>query len=153
MVPSLPDIAGRSGYFFVPEPCDAAADAGDVEEQLGVLLGKSDKIFHVRLDGFHAALHRRDGITLSPKADTASHHGAELLEGHIGRSAAMHSGKVATKHKDLSAFNSVMNSGVNSGRSIPMYVLILPSHFGKLSPIHASYQSNGQMEEDLARKS
>ena len=85
----------------VPEAGDAAADAGDVEEELRVLLRERDEIVHERLDGFHAALHCGDGVALAAKTDSAAHLGAELPEGDIGGSSAMHAGQVAAKYEDL----------------------------------------------------
>ena len=88
-------------YFFVPESCDAAADAGDIEELLRMILGKRDEIIHIRFYGLHAALHRRDGVALTSETDSAAHHGTEKSEGGISRATAMDAGKVAALCKRL----------------------------------------------------
>ena len=88
-------------YFFVPESCDAAADAGHIEEMLRVLLGKRDETIHIRLYGLHAALHSRDGVALTAETDSAAHHGTEKSEGGISRPTTVDAGKVAALCKRL----------------------------------------------------
>ena len=94
-------LGEERGDVSVPEAGDAAANAGDVEEELQVLLRECDEIVHVGLDGFHAALHGGDGVALAAKTDSAAHLGAELPEGDIGGSTAMHASQVAAKYEDL----------------------------------------------------
>ena len=47
-------------------------------------LGIGDESIHVWTDGFHAALHRRDGITLTLQAYTLAHDGTEMQAGNAG---------------------------------------------------------------------
>ena len=91
----------EGGDFAVGEAGDAAADAGDVEEELGVLAGEGDEVVHVGLDGFNAALHCRDGVALALEADAAAEDGAEQLEGCPGGAATVHPRKVASENEDF----------------------------------------------------
>lgn len=93
----------KRGDFAVPEPGDAAADAGDIEEAVRMRLGESDEIIHIGLDRLHATLHGRDGVALALKAHTASPDGSELEVCRPGGPAAMHAGQVAAEDKDLIA--------------------------------------------------
>lgn len=55
-------LCKQRGDFIIGESGDAAADASDEECQFEVLLGELDELIDIRTDGFHAALHRGDGI-------------------------------------------------------------------------------------------
>ena len=55
----------QGGNLLIPEAGDATADAGHEELELRMRMGELDELVNVRLDGFHATLHRGDGITLS----------------------------------------------------------------------------------------
>lgn len=85
----------------VGEACDAAADARDQEGQLRVLLGKSDELVDVGLDGVHTALHRRDGVALALQPNALTHDGAKLLDSYPRRSATVHALQVAAKDEDF----------------------------------------------------
>ena len=87
--------------LVVAEAGDAAADAGDIEEQFRMRLGESDEFVHIGLDGLHAALHRRNGIALALQPDSLPHHGAELPPGHIGGPAAVPAGQIAAEDENL----------------------------------------------------
>ena len=63
------------------EACDAAPYLGDEEGQLRVYVSETDELLHIVQDGVHAALHRRDGITLSLQANALSHDGTKPLVG------------------------------------------------------------------------
>jgi hypothetical protein len=71
----------------VLESGDAAADAGDIEEQFGMLTGEYDEIIHVRLDGIHTSLHRGNAIALSLQTNALSPDGSERPIGNPRRSA------------------------------------------------------------------
>ena len=66
-----------------------------------MLFCKRNEFGHIGFDCFNAALHGGDGIALAPKADPASHHGAELAECHIGGSASVHACQIAALCKRL----------------------------------------------------
>ncbi len=85
----------------IGEARDAATDARDQEGQLGMLLGKSDELINVGLDGVHTALHRRDGVALSLQSNALSPDGTKLLDGYPCRSATVQALNVATEHKDF----------------------------------------------------
>ena len=68
---------------------------------LGMSLGIDDESIHVWTDGFHAALHRRDGITLTLQANALAHDGTEMQAGYTGCTATMHASQIAAKHKNL----------------------------------------------------
>ena len=91
----------QRGDFFIGESSDAAADASDEERQFRVLLGEPNELIHIRTDGFHAALHRGDGIALTLQAHALTHDGSKLAVGDVGRTAAVHSLQVAAEHEDL----------------------------------------------------
>ena len=87
--------------FIIREACDAAADASDEECQFEVLLGELDELVHIRTDGFHAALHRGDGIALTLQANTLPHDSSELAVGDICSTASVHTSQIAAEYKDL----------------------------------------------------
>ena len=87
--------------FFIGETCDAATDASDEESQFWVLLGELDELVHIRTDGFHTALHRGDGITLTLQTNALTHDGPKLAVGDVSRTTAVHSLQVAAKYEDL----------------------------------------------------
>ena len=91
----------EGGDVAVGEAGDAAADAGDVEEELRVLAGEGDEVIHVGLDGLNAALHRRDGVALALEADAAAEDCAEMLERGPGGAATVHPRKIASENEDL----------------------------------------------------
>lgn len=64
-------------------------------------LGEGYELRHIRLYGFHPALHCGYGVALTAKADTASHDGSKLAESNIRCAAAMHACEVASKDKYL----------------------------------------------------
>ena len=64
-------------------------------------LGIGDESVHVWTNGFYAALHRRDGITLALQAYTLAHDGTEMQAGNAGSSTTMHASQIAAKHKNL----------------------------------------------------
>ena len=66
-----------------------------------MMLGVGDEIIHVWTDGFYAALHRRDGVTLALQANALSHDGTEMEAGNAGGSTTMHDSQIAAKHKNL----------------------------------------------------
>ncbi len=88
------------GWF----PGDAATYWGYQEMLLGMSLGIGDESIHVWTDGFHAALHRRDGITLTLQAYTLAHDGTEMQAGNAGCTTTMHASQIAAKHKNLVFF-------------------------------------------------
>jgi len=94
----------QRGDFVVGESGDAAADASDEERQLGVLPGEPDELIDIRTDGFHAALHRGYGITLTLQANALPHDGPELTVGNVSRTAAVHSLQVTAEYEDLVRF-------------------------------------------------
>ena len=98
-------LAEQRGDFFVPESGNAAADASHIEEKLRMLLRKCDERSNVRLDGLHTTLHSGDSVALATKTNAATHYGSELFPSSKRRTDIM--------------------SGVKSGRSILLYVLIL----------------------------
>ena len=53
------------------------------------------------LNCLHATLHSRDCVALTAKSNTAAHNRTELAKCHICSTATVHTGKVATKDKDL----------------------------------------------------
>ncbi len=56
----------KQGSNFAWRKCSySITNFGDKKLVLGMLFGKLNEFIHVRLDGFHIALHHRDGITLS----------------------------------------------------------------------------------------
>ena len=64
-----------------------------------MMLGIGDEFLHVWTDGFHAALHRRDGITLALQAYTLAHDGTEMQAGYAGSTTTMHASQIAAKYK------------------------------------------------------
>ena len=69
-----------------------------------MLMGKDNEFLHVWTDGFHAALHRRDGVTLALQAYTLAHDGTEMQAGYTGSTTTMHASQIAAKHKNLVLF-------------------------------------------------
>ena len=63
-----PDVRERDGTgekrrdLLRDEARNPAADAGHQESHLRVLRGEFDELVHIGLDGFHPALHGRDGV-------------------------------------------------------------------------------------------
>ncbi len=66
-----------------------------------MMLGKINEMLHVWTDGFHAALHRRDGVTLTLQANALAHDGTEMQSGNAGSATTMHASQIAAKHKNL----------------------------------------------------
>ncbi len=66
------------GDVFGFEAGDAATYWGYQEMKLLMMLGIGDEIIHVWTDGFYAALHRWDGVTLALQAYTLAHDGTEV---------------------------------------------------------------------------
>lgn len=66
--------------------------------------GEGDEIVNVWLDGLNATLHGGNGVALATKANSATHHRSEPLEGHISSSAAMHAFEVAAEDEDFICF-------------------------------------------------
>lgn len=66
-----------------------------------MLFCERNEFGHIGFNCLNPALHGGDGIALAPKADPASHHGAELAESHIGGSASVHASQVTAKHENL----------------------------------------------------
>jgi len=94
-------LCKQRGDFIIGESGDAAADASDEERQFGVLLGEPNELIHIRTDGFHAALHRGDGIALTLQAHALTHDGPKLAVGDVSRTAAVHTSQIAAEYKDL----------------------------------------------------
>ncbi|CDA65089.1 unknown [Segatella copri CAG:164] len=69
-----------------------------------MMLGIGDEIIHVWTDGFYAALHRWDGVTLALQTNTLAHDGTEMQAGNAGSSTTMHASQIAAKHKNLVFF-------------------------------------------------
>lgn len=67
---------GKAGY--------AAADFGHKEFQFRMGAGEFDKFIHVRLNGFNAALHGRNGIALPLQSDALTVYCTELITGDSG---------------------------------------------------------------------
>ena len=93
-------IEHRRNLFF-REPGNAASNLRHKEFILRMLLRKLNKLIHVGLDGFHAALHRGNGIAPALQPDALPHHGTEFSPGHIGRPATMAAGQIAAEHEYL----------------------------------------------------
>ncbi len=66
-----------------------------------MLMGKDNEFLHVWTNGFHAALHCRDGVTLALQAYTLAHDGTEMQAGNAGSTTTMHASQIAAKHKNL----------------------------------------------------
>ena len=54
----------QRGDVFGFEAGDAATYWGYQEMKIGMLMGKDNEFLHVWTDGFHAALHSRDDLSL-----------------------------------------------------------------------------------------
>lgn len=91
----------QRGDLPVAESGDAAADAGDVEEQLGMPAGECDEIVHVKPDGIYPALHCGDGVALPLQADALTPHGPENLGRDPRRPSGMHPVQVAPEDENL----------------------------------------------------
>lgn len=85
--------------FAVLEAGYAAADARNVEYELGVLFGKFDELIDVWADGLNAALHCRYGVRLSLQADALSEDCAKFFFGNSRRAAVMVSLEIAAEYK------------------------------------------------------
>lgn len=59
-----------------------APNAGHKKVKLGMLLGESDEIIHIRSNGFNSALHGGYGITLALQSHTLSPHCAESIQSY-----------------------------------------------------------------------
>ena len=92
------------GDVFGFETGDAATYWGYQEMKLLMMLGIGDEIIHVWTDGFYAALHRWDGVTLTLQTNTLAHDGTEMQAGNAGCSTTMHASQIAAKHKYLVLF-------------------------------------------------
>lgn len=88
-------------YLLVGEAGNAAADTCDEESLFGVLPRVKDKLIDIGSDRFHAALHRRNGVTPAGRADTDAPFGAELLVRDTRRSSSVKSLEVAAKNENL----------------------------------------------------
>ena len=66
-----------------------------------MLLGERNKLVHIRTDGFHPTLHRRDSVALPLQSYTLSHDGSKLAVGDIGRTTAVYSLQVAAEYEYL----------------------------------------------------
>ena len=51
--------------FVICKSGDAAADTGNEERQVLMLLSELDELVHIRTNGLYTALHRRDAVALS----------------------------------------------------------------------------------------
>ena len=65
---------------------------------------ESDELIHVRLNGFHTALHRGDGVTLSLQSHTLSIYRAESVVCQASRAALMKTGEVASENENFVRF-------------------------------------------------
>ena len=87
--------------FFIPESCNATANASHKESKLYMLLGKLNELIHVGTNGLYPTLHRRYGVALPLQSHALSHDGSKLAVGNISRPSAMHTPQVAAKYEDL----------------------------------------------------
>lgn len=93
---------GEEGrYFLVSESGDSAADAGNQELVLRVLLSKEDELVHVWLDGLHSALHGGNSVGLSLQAHTLPPHGTKAVICQTGCAATMMTCQITAEHKNL----------------------------------------------------
>jgi len=86
------DIVGGSeerGDFFVGEAGNATANTSNEEGVLGVLAGKLDEFIDIGLDGFNAALHGGNAVTLALQTNTLAPDGAKLLISNVSCAATM----------------------------------------------------------------
>ena len=88
------DFTGR-------ETGDAATDAGHQELVLLMVGRELDELVNIGFDGLHAALHRRDGITLSLQSHALAHDGAKAARGNPCGTATVSACQVAAKDKNL----------------------------------------------------
>lgn len=91
----------KRGDFPITESGNPATNSRDIEEKFRVILCKHDELVNIWGNSINPSLHRRNSIALSPEPDSASHHGAEVLECHQGRSASMEALKVRAKNEYL----------------------------------------------------
>ena len=66
-----------------------------------MVLGKTDKLVHVWLNGLHFSLHGRNGIALALQTYALSHDGSELAVCDICSTASVHTSQIAAEYKDL----------------------------------------------------
>ena len=89
------DIVGGSEErrdFFVGKAGDATADTGNEEGVLGMLAGKLDEFIDIGLDGFYAALHGGNAITLALQTNSLAPDSAKLFISNISCAATMGTG-------------------------------------------------------------
>ena len=72
-----------------------------------MLLSIGDEIIYVWTDGFHATLHRWDGIALTLNTDPITQYRTETETSYSCSSSAMHASQIAAKYKYLVVFQSV----------------------------------------------
>lgn len=77
--------------------CDAAADFSYQETALRMSGGIVDKVFDIRADGLHSALHGRDGITTACRADPDAPSGSKRPVGKSCGATAMQALKIAAE--------------------------------------------------------
>ena len=94
-------IGKQRSNLLVPESGNPAADARYIEEKFLMRLGEGYELCHIRLYGFHSALHRRDGVALTLQANALTHDGAELPPGHPRGTAAVGTMEVRPKDEDF----------------------------------------------------
>lgn len=71
----------------------------DQEYLLGLNLCIIYKLIYVGTDGFHPALHRRNGVALALWPHAHTHNGAKMQPGSTCSTAPVHSRKVASEDK------------------------------------------------------
>ena len=69
-----------------------------------MLLGKANEFIDERFDGFHAALHCRDGVGVTVQTHTFAPHGTKPLIRQPCSTATMCACQIAAKHKYLVLF-------------------------------------------------
>ena len=121
------DIADRDGvleqgcYLGIGEACDAAADAGDEEVHLRMLLCEGYEFVDIGLDGFDSALHGGDGITLPLQTNPLPPYRPEPLHRCSCRTASMPSAQIAAEDEYL-AFSQLCNM-IRSNPACPISVI------------------------------